>query len=152
MLKLCSNAGLVSALTAFIEKNQISAVITKGKDFDICLLYEKEDEIINNLPKDVIIIANGDDSNLLLSLDGVKSTVITCGMSPFSTLTLSGIKDDCLAVCLQRAMTTLDGNVLCFQEIPVHCNADKDDPVQSLLFLALGLICGLNITKIKLEE
>ncbi len=151
MRRIRCDSKILPAVELFLKSADIPAKTVHDNNFDICIFSQKDDEIINNLPSDVIIIANGDDYELLRSLDGVTSTIVTCGMSAVSTLTVSSIEDGCIVVCLQRALATLSGNVLGFQEIPVRCNRFPLDPDNLILLLALGLIFDLNITKIKLE-
>ncbi len=152
MLKIRCDTNILPAVRLFIKSTNLCAKAVSDNNFDICIFSQKDDEIINNLPSGAIIIANGDDYELLCSLDGIKNTIITCGMSAVSTLTLSSIDEGSFVVCLQRGVTTLSGNLLGLQEIPISYSGIPLDPDTLILLTALGIISEVNITKINLEE
>ena len=152
MPKIRCDADILPSLKFFCEYAGIPAEITDDTDFDICIFSKLDAEIINNLNSHVIIIANGDDPELLHGLDGIKNTIITCGMSAVSTLTLSSTCDGDFVVCLQRAIPTLSGHILGFREIPVHLGEISMELCHLILLLALCIICGINIDELRPKE
>ena len=152
MIKLRCDSGITSAVKSFVKSTGIDAEIVCDDKYDICILSRTDNDIVSLLPPNATVLANGDDHDLLRSLDGVTGTVITCGLSAVSTITYSSIEDGMLVVCLQRAVETVYGSVVGLQELPVQLCGTPLDIGSIILLLGLGIICGTDISKIKLEE
>ena len=136
--------GIKKHLGKFVEK-------AEKRDFkcDIYVLYGKAPEMVE---KGSIIIANGDDTELLKSLSKADGTIITCGMSGVSTFTFSGMRDDRYVLCLQRAVNSFSGKMLQPQEVPVTVTGSNFDADKLILVLVFGFLAEINITTIKMEE
>lgn len=136
--------GIEKVLGAFLEN-----AAEKEIQQDVYVLYGQSPRKIK---EGSVIIANGDDPELLMSLAGAEGTVITCGLSGVSTFTFSGMGDEGYVLCLQRAVNTFSGKLLQPQEIPVKVSGEVSDSDKLILILAFGFLAEMNITTIKMEE
>lgn len=66
-------------------------------------------------------------------------SVISYGMSPRNTLTISSIAGEKYVIALQRDAVTLDGELILRQEFPVACGLP---PYEALALAALAVIAG----------
>ena len=80
----------------------LSAEITDEDICDVCVMEENDASFIHNIPADSIIIANGDNHDLVMTLGQYNNKVITCGLAGICTITLSSITDEEIVVCIQR--------------------------------------------------
>ena len=127
----------------------LSAEITEDNVCDICVMEENDASFIHNIADSSIIIANGDNHDLVMTLGKYHNNVITCGLSGICTITLSSIMDEELVVCIQRNITDVCGNCVMPQEIPVKTSALT--PHDAMLMYALALVCGEKPDKLILE-
>ena len=81
MLKIRCDKELGNSLESFIKTMKIPAEITQSDIYDICLIQNNDSVIIHNIKENSIIIANGDNHDLVMSLGECRNTVITCGFS-----------------------------------------------------------------------
>ena len=112
-------------------------------------MQENDSSFIHNIAGDSIIIANGDNHDLVMTLGQYHNNVITCGLSGICTITLSSIMDEELVVCIQRNITDVCGRCIMPQEIPVK--TDAVEPHDAMLMYALALVCGEKPDKLILE-
>ena len=127
----------------------LSAEITNDNICDIYVIEENDTSFIHNITGRRIIIANGDNHDLVMTLGQYHNNVITCGLSGICTLTLSSIMDEDMVVCIQRNITDVHGNCVMPQEIPVKISAGT--PHDAMLMYALALVCGEKPDKLILE-
>lgn len=81
------------------------------------------------------IVFSSDKSALQL-MKKANITAITCGMAEEDTLILSSIKEDSVFVCLNRKITTLNGNIIEPQEHKINIHS----PVTDYALLATAAI------------
>lgn len=85
----------------------------------------------------VAIVCSHDQKGLQLAAQcGVPA--ITCGLSPWDTVTLSSITTDSAQICLQRSVTSLSGQVIDPTEFPVRLSGHLSQ--EHLLLLCAALI------------
>ncbi|MBR3576549.1 MAG: hypothetical protein IKL42_03990 [Clostridia bacterium] len=133
----------------FLKEMNLSAEITDEDICDVCVMEENDASFIHNIPADSIIIANGDNHDLVMTLGQYNNKVITCGLAGICTITLSSITDEEIVVCIQRNITDLCGKCIMPQEIPVK--AKSLTPHDAMLMYALALVCGEKPDKLILE-
>ena len=149
MLKVRCDKSLKNKAEKFLKEMNLSAEITEDNACDICVMEENDASLIHNIAGSSIIIANGDNHDLVMTLGQYHNNVITCGLSGICTITLSSIMDEELVVCIQRNITDECGNCVVPQEIPVVIGALT--PHDAMLMYALALVCGEKPDKLILE-
>ena len=133
----------------FLKEMNLSAEITDKNICDICVMEENNASFIHNISASSIIIANGDNHDLVMTLGQYHNNVITCGLSGICTITLSSIMDEELVVCIQRNITDVYGKCIMPQEIPVKTSVRASH--DAMLMYALALVCGEKPDKLILE-
>ncbi len=150
MIKIRCDKTMRDSLTSFIETMEFPAEITNDEQSNICVLTENDVSVIHNINSESIIIANGDNHDLVKSLCGCNNTVITCGLSQICTITLSSIEDDGFVVCIQRNINDINGRQIIPQEIPVK-RVGAAEAYHAVLLYATALIGGEKPDKLILE-
>ena len=95
---------------------------------------------------DKIVLVNTDGGNFGL-LNMKRAYVITYGFSSKATLTLSGIEDDHIVICLQRTVTDLSGRQIDPQEFNVYFSGEHN-PDTVLQLAAVCLLSGVPVENI----
>ncbi len=149
MLKVRCDKSFKNRNSHFLDKMNLWAEFTDDTKCDICVMEENDASVIHNLTDNSIIIANGDNHDLVMTLGQYHNNVITCGLSGICTVTLSSITDDELVVCIQRNITDVCGECVLPQEIPVKTGTLT--PHDAMLVYALALVCGEKPDKLILE-
>lgn len=109
---------------------------------NVYVLYDEKPDVIE---KNSTILVNGDNRELLKSLAGTESTVITCGMSGISTFTFSSVNESECVLCLQRTVVSFDGQLMQPQEIPVSFEGNNTEPDRMILILAFAFLTHKDI-------
>lgn len=95
-----------------------------------------------NVPKNFKGIVYSGDRGALEVLQRSGLDAITCGMSNKDTIILSSIGQSSASVCLQRKISTLDGNIVEPCEYPVRLK-NKITDYALLAAFAILLLCGI---------
>lgn len=149
MLKVRCDKSLKDRTEKFLKEMNFFAEITDENVCDICVMGENDTSFIHNIPDSSIIIANGDNHDLVMNLGKYHNNVITCGLSGICTITLSSIMDEEVVVCIQRNIIDGCGKCIMPQEIPVKTG--EVTPHDAMLMYALALVCGEKPDKLILE-
>lgn len=147
MYKIRCEKNAEKLIKSFITAAGIDCEITVSDSYDVCFMQKTDIKLLEKLDPDSVIIANADDFSLLRSLEDVGNTIITCGLSGVSTITVSSIEDDACVICLQREIKTLGERRIYPQEIPVKVTGIEPD--RFIMLFALGLVCEADDNKIK---
>lgn len=111
-----------------------TAAALAGKTWDILALTRRGCEALGDIRlRCRVLLSPGDDVPPVAA-----ETVITCGLSPRDTLTLSSLSDPVL--CVQRALPRPDGLVVEPQEFPLPALPGPAEELLPLLGLRLLLM------------
>ena len=91
---------------------------------------------VNDSFKNAVAIVNSANPQLLAAVSSTGLPVITCGLSPKDSVTLSSIDNDQIVVSVQRAILCTNGSIAEPQEIPFTLSA----PIDHFAFMALTAI------------
>lgn len=149
MLKVRCDKSFKNRNFQFLNEMNLCTEFADDTKCDICVMEENDASVIHNLADNSIIIANGDNHELVMTLGKYHNTVITCGLSGICTVTLSSITDDEIVVCIQRNITDVRGECVLPQEIPVKTGTLTLQ--DAMLVYALALVCGEKPDKLILE-
>jgi len=97
-----------------------------------------------NHPSQKVIIANSDDSQVLQFVSAMGAQIITYGFNPKAAITASSHNDDIFVICIQRAMTTIQGIPLLPREFSITIKNHEAFDECIMGTIATALICGAN--------
>lgn len=92
---------------------------------------------------DKVFIVNSDDTDIMRSLSCKEAYVITYGLCNKATLTASSIGQHHIVLCLQRAITTLEGKTIEPQEFTISLSREFN-PETVMLIAAVCLTSGVS--------
>lgn len=96
-----------------------------------------------------IVVVNTDNKILYSYLGGCRGRLITYGFSSKACVTASSVIDqpyECIQLCIQRGLPTLDGDMLEPQEFPVTFKSPKN------IYCALGAVAAALIAGMPTER
>lgn len=118
------------------------------KKSDICILRNYDDFNDDYIPAAEYILINSDDKKLIKHVKGLKSKIITCGLSTRSTATLSSISDSKYVMCLQRSINSLSGKKLPPFEFPFEIKDTFFDDVSIIIIITAALLCDADVSQL----
>ena len=127
----------------FLQKSLNRA--SRDGTIDAALCSGKADLLI--VPRGAAL-PEGEAARCLLSVGEARPGAVTCGLGASDALTLSSIREDGALLTLRTELTTLSGDILEPQEIPVRLSA-ASSPEPEALAAAAGamLILGADAEK-----
>ena len=150
MFKLQCDKNLKKVIEKIFILKEIDAEITtfSNEACNICIIRSENDFEKNSMPKADYFIINSDDANVLKRIKGIKSKVITCGLSTRSTITLSSISDSRCVMCLQRSIFNLNGAKISPFELPFELCGIAFDEVSIVMVLTAAILCNSNVAQL----
>ena len=141
-------------LEKFFKNNNVIADIgiLSPSPANIKILFDTKELLTPGIMLSDYLVVNSDDKELICSINGTRTNVISCGMSTRSTVTLSSIEETSCVFCLQRLIKNLNGNIISPFEIPLMFGEYKIDWVSAIMIVTTAIMCGLEINKIKKIE
>lgn len=92
---------------------------------------------------DRVYIVNTNDAETMRNLSCKEAYVITYGLCNKATLTVSSMGQHHIVLCLQRAISTLDGRIIEPQEFSINLLREQN-PETIMLIAAVCLINGVS--------
>lgn len=141
---------MIEELKSYKKKADILIISDIISDED----FHKLKNYIYDFPSDIIITNADDDKSNKLFAQGIKSTLITCGLNPKSSITASSISYEDQGYefnyCVQRTFFDLKGRLIEPMEIPVEIKISEQYNIYNSLFaITVLLIFGYEIKEIQ---
>ena len=134
------NKGIKNNSYQFIHICKDSLDNIRNIKFDVIIittginnLLEKKEVIEKICVNSKYLLLNADVENNLEFLQNKKITVITYGLNPKSTVTISSINEEEILIALQRNIKTLQGNIIEVGEKRVSVSENKKLSPQDIL-------------------
>lgn len=136
---------------------QFDAIIYTNKTGDISKEdknkhSEKMGKILSLIAEKGVAIVNVDDSNLIGLLQGMKHRFITYGFNTKASVTTSSVGDtvfkDSFICCLQRTISTRDGQLIEPQEYKLKLEENEVDAHNVLAAASFAIINGIDLNSL----
>jgi UDP-N-acetylmuramyl tripeptide synthase len=106
-------------------------------------------EVFSLLDKKAIVIVNVDDTKLISFLQGMECYIVTYGFNKKASITASSTGDsvykDNFMCCLQRTISTKQGQLVEPQEYVISMEIENSDPYNILAAAAFAIVNGIDL-------
>ncbi|MCL2574534.1 MAG: hypothetical protein FWE34_08300 [Defluviitaleaceae bacterium] len=147
ILNIGGKGSLTTLLATLITHTPIDFFEAQSTHCDILIVNDIPSKgiIISEQISTKVIIANSDDTEVLQFIPQIQAQIITYGLNPKAAITASSHADDIFVICVQRGMTTLQGEPILPREFSVKIpkNVTLSDSI-ILAAASTALICGAN--------
>lgn len=120
----------------------------KNVKFDAIILDSNILDEHANIEKFIInakvVVVNTDSEDNLNCVKNLKLRLISYGLNPKATVTISSIDEEKILVTLQRAIKTLSENIIEPQEIEISLKGTHNNPYISMILVIFSIIFDKN--------